>query len=71
VDQFEKPIQDPEALFTTEQHAKLRSCSISTIRRERRERRGVPFIQINRNTVRYRRQDILDFIVARRVEVAK
>ena len=56
------PSLDPEALFDTNDYAKMRRCSTSTIRRERRERRGVPFIEINRNTVRYRRQDIINFI---------
>ena len=64
------PYQDPEALFTTEEHAQMRGVSVSTIRRERRKRQGVPFIELNRNTVRYRRQDIVDFISAqKRVEV--
>jgi len=60
---------DPEALLTTAQCAKMRSCSVSTVRRERRERRGVPFIAINYNNVRYRRQDVIDYISAHRVEV--
>ncbi|HPE81692.1 MAG: hypothetical protein H6961_01450 [Chromatiaceae bacterium] len=63
------PILDPEALLTTEQCALMRGCSASTIRRERRERRGVPFIEINCNTVRYRRQDVVDFISKYRVDV--
>ena len=65
------PAHDPEALLTTSQYADLRNSSTSTIRRERRERRGVPFILINRNSVRYRRQDILDWITARRVDVSE
>lgn len=61
---------DPEALLTTEQCARMRGCSVSTIRRERRERRGLPFIQLNQNTVRYRRQDVIDYIQKFRVEVS-
>ncbi len=64
------PMLDPEALLTTQQCANMRSCSVSTIRRERRERRGVPFISINYNTVRYRRRDVIDYIDGHRVEVS-
>jgi hypothetical protein len=56
------PILDPEALLTTEQCAQMRACSVGTVRRERRERRGIPPIIINRNTVRYRRRDVIDWI---------
>lgn len=56
------PLLDPESLLTTSEHADLRSCSTSTIRRERNERRGVPFTVINHNVVRYRRGDILEYI---------
>lgn len=65
------PTRDPESLMSTDQLADLRDTSPSTIRRERRERRGVPFIQINRNTVKYRRRDALDWVAAHRVEVSK
>ena len=65
------PFDDPEALFTTEECARMRGCSVSTIRRERRERIGIPFIHINCNTVRYRRRDILEHIGSlRRVETS-
>lgn len=64
------PYLDPEALFDTKAHAKMRGCSISKIRRERRERRGVPFIEENGNTIRYRRRDIINYIEAqKRVDV--
>lgn len=56
------PYLDPECLLDTNEHAALRKCSTSTIRRERNERRGVPFIVINHNVVRYRRGDILNYI---------
>lgn len=64
------PFLDPESLLTTKEHAALRGCSTSTIRRERNERRGVPFIVVNHNVVRYRRGDILDHIRSfKKVEV--
>lgn len=56
------PSLDPECLLNTAEHAALRGCSASTIRRERNERIGVPFIAMNHNVVRYRRGDIIDFI---------
>lgn len=55
------PYRDPEALFNTEETARMRGVSVSTIRRERRERIGIPFVRINRNVVMYRRQDIIDY----------
>jgi hypothetical protein len=65
------PYSDPECLLTTNECAALRGCSASTIRRERNERRGVPFIAVNYNVVRYRRGDILDFIAGlKRVETS-
>lgn len=69
IDQY-NPHIDPESLLGTNDHAKMRDCSPSTIRRERRERRGVPFVEINKNTIKYRRQDIIDYIRSqKRVEV--
>ena len=62
-------ILDPEALLTTKQCARLRGCSVNTLRRERRERRGIPFVEFNMNSVRYRRGDVLDYINRYRVEV--
>ena len=65
------PMLDPEALMNTQQCAAMRGCSVSTIRRERRERRGVPFIALNMNSVRYRRQDVIAFIAKHRVPVGR
>lgn len=53
---------DREALLTTKQVAELRACSPQTIQRECQERRGIPPVIINRNTVRYRRRDVIDWI---------
>jgi len=63
-----QPALDPEALLTTKQVAELRACSTQTIQRECQERRGIPPIVINRNTVRYRRKDVLDWIARHRIE---
>lgn len=64
------PYLDPECLLNTNEYAALRGSSPSTIRRERSERRGVPFIIVNHNVVRYRRKDILDYINSlKRIEV--
>ena len=62
------PILDPEALLTTNQCAAMLGCSVNTLRRQRRERKGVPFIELTCNTVRYRRREVLDFIKQYEVE---
>ncbi len=59
---------DPDALLTTKQVAELRACSPQTIQRECQERRGIPPVIINRNTVRYRRLDVHDWIQLHRVD---
>lgn len=56
------PIKDPLALLDDNLVAKLLHRQVSSIKRDRRNRVGIPFVKINHNTVRYRRIDVEKFL---------
>ncbi|MGH9344511.1 MAG: helix-turn-helix transcriptional regulator [Terriglobia bacterium] len=65
----QKPIPAPSTrsrLLTPEDVADVTGLSTETLAQWRSQRRGIPFIKISRNCVRYRQQD-LDFWLAERV----
>jgi hypothetical protein len=54
-------IDPPDFLLTQDEYAALRRCSPRTIERERASGTGCQHVKIGRS-VRYRRNDVLDFI---------
>lgn len=56
--------QSLPAMLTEPETAELLGCSISTLQDWRRTGQGPVFIKLNGTMVRYRRQDIEEFIAA-------
>lgn len=54
--------EDDEDLMTEEQVAKLLTVSVSTVKRLRVSGKGPRYIRISKRVVRYRRQDVLDWM---------
>lgn len=52
-----------KALLTTPEYAEIRGCSPRTIEHERQQGTGARFLKIN-GQVRYRQEDIADFLAA-------
>lgn len=63
-DNSERPAIDK--LLTPAEVAAITSLSIETLAQWRSQRRGIPFVKISRNVVRYRKED-LDFWIAGRI----
>lgn len=62
-----RPIpRDPDALLYPAEAAFLLGLSIRTLEAARLKGDFVPYIRLGRRAIRYRRQDILDGIAARR-----
>ena len=58
------------ALYLTEtETSELTSIPLSTLRNHRFERRGLPYIKLNRS-VRYKTTDVVEYMDARRVETS-
>lgn len=47
--------------------AALTGRAVSTLRNERHLRRGLPYCKVSRRTIRYRIQDVMGFMEARRI----
>jgi len=54
-------------LLTAEDVAVLTGLSVETLAQWRSQRRGIPFIKISRNCVRYRQTDLDSWLVERTV----
>jgi hypothetical protein len=63
-DSLERP--DLDRLLTPTEVAAITSLSIETLAQWRSQRRGIPFVKISRNVVRYRKED-LDFWISGRI----
>jgi hypothetical protein len=61
------PRLDPQALLSPSETAALLGCSARKLEKDRRSGKGLPFIRLSTNRVRYVRQDILDHAAALRV----
>jgi predicted DNA-binding transcriptional regulator AlpA len=59
---------EDEELMTEEQVAKLLTVSVSTVKRLRVSGEGPRSIRISKRVVRYRRQDVLDWMRQRAEE---
>ena len=62
------PMAEDEELMTEEQVAKLLTVSVSTVKRLRVSGEGPRSIRISPRVVRYRRQDVLDWMRQRAEE---
>lgn len=62
------PRLDPEALLSPSEVSKMIGLGLKKLEKDRRENTGIPFIRLCYNRVRYRRQDILDWLNAHRIE---
>ena len=61
-----KPAFTPSALLTAEDVSRITGLSVETLAQWRSQRRGIPFLKLSRNVVRYR-QDDLDAWLAERI----
>ena len=59
----------PANLLTAEQVAAITGLSVETLAQWRSQRRGIPFIKISRNCVRYRQTDLDRWVEERIVPV--
>jgi excisionase family DNA binding protein len=53
-----------ERLLTVEEVAQITGLSVETLNQWRSQRRGIPFVRLSRNRVRYRQSDLDEFIEA-------
>jgi predicted DNA-binding transcriptional regulator AlpA len=58
------------ALLSAEEVAGITGLSIETLAQWRSQRRGIPFVKISRNCVRYRQADLEAWLTERIVRVA-
>lgn len=54
-----------DALLTAEDVARVTGLSVDTLAQWRSQRRGIPFVKISHNCVRYRQSDLDDWIERR------
>ncbi len=57
------------ALLTAEDVARVTGLSIETLAQWRSQRRGIPFLKLSRNVVRYRQADLDAWLAERIVRV--
>lgn len=63
------PQNDPLSLLSPEHVSQLIERSEHALARDRRFKRGLPFVRVNHNIVRYRRKDVEAFIESNTVQV--
>ena len=62
-----RPIPEhPDALLYPAEAAFFLGLSVRTLEAARLKGGGVPYIALGRRAIRYRRRDLMDFVVARR-----
>jgi excisionase family DNA binding protein len=59
----------PLPLLTTEDVAAITGLSVETLAQWRSQRRGIPFLKLSRNVVRYRQSDLDAWLSERIVRV--
>ena len=55
-------------LLTEYEVSKITRKAVQTLRNERCERRGIPYVKTGRRSVRYLPQDVLEFIKNHRID---
>ena len=63
------PRADGAVLLTPEDVARITGLSVETLAQWRSQRRGIPFVKLSRNCVRYRQGDLDAWIEQRIVRV--
>jgi predicted DNA-binding transcriptional regulator AlpA len=67
------PLSDSRApspiLLTAEDVAQVTGLSVETLAQWRSQKRGIPYIKLSRNVIRYRQADLENFLEARIVRV--
>ena len=74
--QFEKPrarsqFAPSSQLLTVKEVAELTGLSVETLAQWRSQRKGIPYVKISRNCVRYRQSDFDVWLAERIVRVEK
>ena len=59
-----------DRLLTVEEVAEITGLSVETLNQWRSQRRGIPFVRLSRNRVRYRQRDLDEFIEANTITPA-
>jgi predicted DNA-binding transcriptional regulator AlpA len=65
-----KALAEAERLLSAAEVARVTGLSTETLAQRRSQGRGIPFIKLSRNVVRYRHGDLDDWLAARVVQVA-
>ena len=60
----------PSPLLTVEDVAAITGLSVETLAQWRSQRKGIPFLKLSRNVVRYRQGDLDQWLAERIVRVA-
>jgi predicted DNA-binding transcriptional regulator AlpA len=63
------PVRAGSPLLTAEDVAAITGLSIETLAQWRSQRRGIPFLKLSRNVVRYQQGDLDDWLAQRIVRV--
>ena len=64
-----KPAFTSSALLTAEDVSRITGLSVETLAQWRSQRRGIPFLKLSRNVVRYRQGDLDAWLAERIVRV--
>jgi len=51
--------------------AAITGRAVSSLRNERHLRRGLPYLKVSKRTIRYKNQDVIDFMEGRRITFNK
>jgi predicted DNA-binding transcriptional regulator AlpA len=60
-----KPEAKSERLLTPEDISEITGLSVETLAQWRSQKRGIPYVKISRNCVRYRQSDLDGWVVER------
>ncbi len=61
--------RESDRLLSVEQVAEITGLSVETLNQWRSQRRGLPFVKLGRNRIRYRQSDLDAFIEANIIPV--
>ena len=62
-------MKNQQIYLTEAQVADMTGIAVSTLRNQRFERRGIPYVKLSRS-VRYSRQDVFDYMNAHRIDIS-
>ena len=61
-------ISIPDRLLAEDEVAKITRRAVQSLRNDRCQRRGIPYVKVGRRSVRYLPQDVIEFIESRRID---